>query len=105
MSPGYAFGGLSAVHVDADDLRVAELVRIRALGPQPRSESVGGRPPRRLEAVAEPERPLLVRPRGAEGTPLAAVEHLQVDDLATRRKGLAAQPAAERHRLPVRDLS
>src|SRR3954453_20453759 len=93
--------GLAASNPHAQRLRVAELVRIRALGSHPRAELVGRRPPRRLKAVAELEGALLVGSRRRERAPLAAIEHLEINHLAPRRQRLAAELAGECHRLAV----
>src|SRR3954453_4811699 len=87
--------GLSS-HTDRGGLRVPHLVGVGSLGDDSCSEAVIHYPVRGAEAVSILPLSLAVRPWRGERPPLASVERLEVDDLASRRKRLPDHLAAER---------
>src|SRR4051794_27977270 len=86
---------ISTGHDDAYDFGVAEFVGVVRRSPDTHAELVEDPPARCTEPV--PKAPLAcpLCPRRRERAPFASVERLQIDDLALRRIGLAAQLAAE----------
>src|SRR4051812_13039773 len=77
---------------DTDARRVAEVVGVGVVAPDPGADQERGAAPGPHEAVAGREAPAPARPRAAEVAPLAALERLQLDDLPGPRHRQAAQP-------------